>query len=463
VLVAFSVFVFLGFLGFVSARGWKVSPAPFFVVALSLIVVGVSTQLSISPFYLGLGDGGQYLDWATAISEAWREGQPWNDRAIWPGKGLWVLLIAVMNFFFGPVLISLIVINAAVFSFSLILLQKTMGLLFGVRPKWTIIVLTLTSSPVLLFTPTLLREAFFWFGITAGILAIAYFYRTSYVAGLAFLLLSVLVVIGIRPNLGVLIAYPLVAVVIAMWAVRKGSVSISRILIGSSLIAVLGVTFFPAVSALATADVVETVTVVSRSLANSGDPTTGLQQDKSGGPSNVVSRSLANSGDPTTGLQQDKSGGPSNFCNSTSYVGILCNSLARLPAFIFGPFLWEIGPEPIWIVVIASSLHFLFLLATSVLFLFQKKQRNLATLGLFALALITLLILAAVLTNYGIIIRFRVVVELFLFPLTLGFLLQRRDGISPPKREWQLPRFARKAQDTTTQRIEGFKPASRGR
>ena len=437
VLVAFSVFVFLGFLGFVSARGWKVSPAPFFVVALSLIVVGVSTQLSISPFYLGLGDGGQYLDWATAISEAWREGQPWNDRAIWPGKGLWVLLIAVMNFFFGPVLISLIVINAAVFSFSLILLQKTMGLLFGVRPKWTIIVLTLTSSPVLLFTPTLLREAFFWFGITAGILAIAYFYRTSYVAGLAFLLLSVLVVIGIRPNLGVLIAYPLVAVVIAMWAVRKGSVSISRILIGSSLIAVLGVTFFPAVSALATADVVETVTVVSRSLANSGDP--------------------------TTGLQQDKSGGPSNFCNSTSYVGILCNSLARLPAFIFGPFLWEIGPEPIWIVVIASSLHFLFLLATSVLFLFQKKQRNLATLGLFALALITLLILAAVLTNYGIIIRFRVVVELFLFPLTLGFLLQRRDGISPPKREWQLPRFARKAQDTTTQRIEGFKPASRGR
>jgi len=197
----------------------------------------------------------------------------------------------------------------------------------AVRPKWTIIVLTLTSSPVLLFTPTPLREAFFWFGISAGILAIAYFYRTSYVAGLAFLLLSVLVVLGIRPNLGVLIAYPLVAVVIAIWTLRTGSVSISRIFIASTLIAALAVTFFPSVSALTTADGVETVTVVSHALANSGDP--------------------------TTGLQQDKSGGPSNFCNSTSYVGILCNSLARLPAFIFGPFLWEIGPEPIWIVIIA--------------------------------------------------------------------------------------------------------------
>ena len=83
-LVAFSVFVFLGFLGFVSARGWKVSPAPFFVAALSLTVVGLSTQLSISAFYLGISNGRYYLDWATAISEARREGQPWDEKIIWP-------------------------------------------------------------------------------------------------------------------------------------------------------------------------------------------------------------------------------------------------------------------------------------------------------------------------------------------------------------------------------------------
>jgi hypothetical protein len=151
------------------------------------------------------------------------------------------------------------------------------------------------------------------------------------------------------------------------------------------------------------------------------------------------------------------------LCDSASYLGILCDSLARLPALMFGPFLWEIGPEPVWIVVIASTLHFLFLFGTSVLFLFQKKQRNLATLGLFSLGLVTLLILATILTNYGIIIRFRVVAELFLLPLSLGFLLQRGDGISPLTRGWRLLGLAPKSQDMTAQQIEGLKPASRGR
>lgn len=439
-LLSVSLILFAGGLGFLITRRWDVSLLPFLSVAAVLILVGLSTQLAASPFYLGRFDGHYYLDWGFAISEAWRDGQPWSGRVIWPGKGVWPLLIAVANYSFGRVLVALIVINALVFAFSIIFLQKATALLFGVRPKWTIIVLALTNPPALIFAPALLREAIFWFGISAGILAIAYLYRASWARGVVFLLLSVVVVLGIRPSLGVLIVFPLVAVAVVVWSLRKDSVLIGRIFIGPALLAILGAAFFPAVSALTSSDVPQEV----------------LRSTKILGSDNVAT-ALSDSAVTLSEL-------PVGFlCDSASYLGILCGSLERLPAFMFGPFLSEIGPEPVWIVVIASTLHFLFLFGTSVLFLFQKKQRSLATLGLFSLGLVTLLILAAILTNYGIIIRFRVAAELFLLPLSLGFLLQRGDGISPPTRGWWLLRLAPKPPDMTGQQIEGLKPPSSGR
>jgi len=80
---------------------------------------------------------------------------------------------------------------------------------------------------------------------------------------------------------------------------------------------------------------------------------------------------------------------------------------------MFGPFPWEIGSESIWIVLILSTVHFLFLLTTSVLFIYQKRNRNVASLSFLGLSLVTLVVLTAVMTNYGIIMRFRVVAELF--------------------------------------------------
>jgi len=350
-LLSVSLIVFAGGLGFLVTRRWDVSPAPFLVVAAVLILVGLSTQLAASPFYLGLSDGRYYLDWGFAISEAWRDGQPWSERVIWPGKGVWPLLIAVVNYSFGPVLIALIVINALVFAFSIIFLQKATALLFGVRPKWTIIALALTSSPVLLSAPMVLREAIFWFGISAGILAITYLYRASFARGVAFLLLSALVVLGIRPNFGVVIAYLLVAAAIAIWALRKESISISRVFVGSTLFAVLCATFFPMFYALtAIDDVEERVSIVATALAKDG-VTTAL-----GGSSEVLEV-------PAEGVEDV----PGAVCDSASYVRLFCDSLARLPFLMFGPFPWEIGPEPVWIVVVASTLHFLFLLTTSIL------------------------------------------------------------------------------------------------
>lgn len=401
-ILAATIIVSVGCVGLFFARKWQLSLMPFWVIASVLILVGLLAQLSGSPFYLGLSDGGFYLDWGFKISEAWRGGLPWNDKAVWPGavwpgKGLWPLAIAVLNYFFGPVLISLVVLNALIFAFSVILLQKATDLLSGYRPKWTIIALVVSSPPVLLWAPTLFREAIFWFGISAGILAIAYFYRGANSFGVGFLLLSVTVTLGIRPNLGVAIVYPLVVVGITVWALNKGRPRLGRTLVGATLVAVLIATVLPVSNFLIKTENVE------RTVVATAD---GLANDR-----------------VTTSLQNSLEAPAPGVCDQISYLPLLCDSLARLPFLMFGPFLWEIGSEPIWIVLIASTAHFLFLLTTSVLLLFQKRTRTVASLSLLGLSLMTLVVLAAVMTNYGIIMRFRVGAELFLLPLSLGFLL----------------------------------------
>ena len=363
--LAVSIIVSAGCVAFLVTRRWRLSPVPFWVIASLLILVGLSTQLSASSFYVGLSDGGYYLDWGFAISEAWREGLPWNDSAVWPhsvwpGKGLWPLAIAVLNYFFGPVLVSLIVLNALTLAFSVILLQKATVLLFGVRPKWTVIALVLTSPPLLLWAPTLFREAIFWFGISSGILAVAYFYRGANPVGVGFLLLSVAVTLGIRPNLGVIIVYPLVVAAIGVWAMRKGTSRPGRSFVGATLVAVLIATFLPASEFLiGTEDVAEAVGVTA----------------------DYLGRDAVTTAVPIP-LEVPVVGGevPVAFCVSASYVRLLCDSLARLPFVMFGPFPAEIGSESIWIVLILSTAHFLFLLTTSVLCIFQKRNRNTASL-----------------------------------------------------------------------------------
>jgi hypothetical protein len=401
-ILAVTMIVSLGFVGLLVARRWQLSPLPFWGIASVLILVGLLTQLPVGPLSVGLSDGGLYRDWGFEISESWSEGLPWSGRALWPGKGLWPLAIAVLNYLFGPVLISLVVLNALIFAFSIILLQKATDLLFGYRPKWTIIVLVVSSPPVLLWAPTLFREAIFWFGISAGILAIAYFYRGANPFGVGFLLLSITVTLGIRPNLGVAIVYPLVVVGITVWALNKGRPRLGRTFVGATLVAVLIATFLPVSNFLIQTDSAEETVARTADYLSRDEVTTALKRSPEA---------------------------PAGVCDQISYLPVLCNSLAAPPALMFGPFLWEIGPEPIWIVLIASTAHFLFLLTTSILLLFQKRKRTIASLSLLGLSLVTLIVLAAVMTNYGIIMRFRTVAELFLIPLSLAFLLGlRRDS-----------------------------------
>lgn len=388
----------LSYLAFVVAKKSNVSFVPFMVIGPALIATGLATQLPFSPLFIGLNDGGYYQQWGYAVSDSWRAGEPWEGRGFWPGKGFWPLIIAGFHFIAGPVLISLVVFNSLLIAFSVVFLQKSTELLFGVKPRVVFIALTLTSSPILLNGPTLLREAIFWLGISVSVAALTYLYRAHWVTAISLLALSVLLILAIRPNWGVILAYLIACAALAIWVLQTKPGLKLRTVIGVGCSFVLALSFAPALSYLAydPSGLEEHVKTVSLGLSGA-DVTTAVR--------------------PSPGTPADIPPAFQQFLDST-----LGASIARLPFLFLGPFWWEVGPEPIWPVVIASTLHYWFLLVTGAALLVKRKNRSVTAFVLLIMSLITLASLAPVITNYGIVIRFRVVAEILLTPLSAAYV-----------------------------------------
>jgi hypothetical protein len=405
-----------GLIAVLVAGKWKLSVLPFAALLLVLVATGLVTRLPLSPLFVGLEDAGYYLNWASEIVRAWKSGEPWTD-GIWPGKGVWSLVIALLSFFPGELFISLIVLNSVVFSFSALLLQRATHLLFGAKPTWLFVLLMATNPGVLLYGPSPHRESIFWWGVSAGVVALAHLFRDHKLPGLLWLLASTFVILAIRPNLGVVISYLLVASSVAIWGTRKGARSLKRMVPGLVLTLALVASFPASFQFLAgVEDVEERVAVVANGVALDGGgattafPESSLPQISSG------AESCGDSADPDNGARDF-------FCDLGAYVSVLCDAVSRLPRLLVGPFVSEIGPEPVWLFASISAAHFLFLLATSVLYLLRREGRNWRSFSLISLGLSSLVVFATVMTNYGIVVRFRVVTEIFLLPTAAALLV----------------------------------------
>jgi hypothetical protein len=388
----------LSYLAFVITKRSNVSYVPFMVIGPVLIATGLATQLPASPFFTGLQDGGYYQQWGYAVSESWRAGDTWEGRRLWPGKGFWPLVIAVFHFVAGPVLISPIVFNSLLVAFSVVFLQKSTDLLFGVKPTVMFIAVTLSSGPILLNGPTLLREGIFWFGISVSVASLAYLYREHHVTAISLLVVSILLILAIRPNYGVILAYLIAFAALVIWIFKTRAGLRTRTLIGAGCAIVLALSFAPA------------FTYLSQDLSNLGE--------------RIKNVSSGLSGDDVTTALRGPSSAPAKIPPSVERFldSTLSASIARFPSLVVGPFWWEVSPEPVWIVVIASTLHYWFLLLTSTALLVRRENRNVPNLLLFLMSMMIIGSLTPVMTNYGIILRFRVVAELFLTPLSAAYI-----------------------------------------
>lgn len=386
-------------------RRFKVSIRPFVYLAPIFIAVGLLTQISGSPFFTGLNDGLVYRIWGYEIADSWSKGSSWSGRTIWPGKGTWPVVIALISSITGPTLVSLVTLNALALAFSAIFAQKTTSLIFG-KDAWGAITLLMLSNPsILLFGPTLLREAIFWLSITMGVTALAFFFRDKPFVGIGLIFSSSLGILAIRPNLGVILVYAFLFSAIIIWFLIRFRTGIKVWLPVLILTATLATTFAPAFSFLTATEVQDLdrrVTGFATAVSQETDYTRFLNP-KVEGFTHVASQT-------------------ESVCDQVLTSETMCQAVKFLPHVMFGPFWWEFQPRWGFVVSLVSTYHLWLLLVASSFSLVRRPTRNVATVCLFFMSLLTLLAISTVVSSYIIAIRFRTLGGIFLLPLAAAFL-----------------------------------------
>ena len=100
-----------------------------------------------------------------------------------------------------------------------------------------------------------------------------------------------------------------------------------------------------------------------------------------------------------------------------------CNAATNSLRVLLGPFWWEIGFQPVWLLAVGSTWHFLLLVVLSTLFFIRSRETRPIVASLGVLAIFSLAVFGALLTNYGLLLRFRAMTEILLIPTAVGGLL----------------------------------------
>lgn len=396
-----SVFALLGafFLARQITKKLHLAIAPFVIsllwwsfAAITLILVDSLTSAPLHP------DAVYYSRWAEDISNSLVTGDPVVEtKSIWPGSGVWSSLMAMAILLLGSSEFFPIFINVALLSYSLLVCQvilKKMAVKVG-HSALTVIFL---SNPAILFNgPTLLREGLQWFSISLLMLGIVSISKSEMKTGLTSLLFGCLLQLGIRPNLGIFIVYFFLLSAIVLWAkvirTKEATVLSSALIIAISLVSVA---VYPSMTGRS--DLAKYAVGASKELNSEAN---------SGFKNPSFTDSETNESVPTL---------IPSICGINQITNALCLPLINLPSFLFGPFPWELELRPVYAYALLSTWHFLLLLGLSIAGLFRDKLKNPLATVLVLLAIVLSMLLATTLTNYGIVARFRVIIEMLLAP-----------------------------------------------
>jgi hypothetical protein len=436
-LAAFGVLFWFG------SKKMGVSRLPVALIAPPLLIAGLVLHLPAGPLHLP-SDGQFYLAWGYAISDSWAGvASQVPDGPLWPGKGFWPLIIALFHSIVGPVAISLIVFNTMVFGATVLALQKSVLLLTGKNTRWSMVIVVLSSTPFILFGPSLLRESLFWLGISGGVLALSYLRSKKIGLALASVSWGSFLLLAVRPDAGVVLVYAFLGVTTVLVGLLGSTRSAPRRIIAVATLGALAVSapqafdfvrpgtdagFVDYVSGALSKQRVETgfsSRPEPKALSSDGtsigiladvqmdDFSSGLETNLSNSKAEIVRGSILD-------LKELEKASSDDTCEKTLAVKIACEGLENLPRALAGPFYWEYGPESIWIISGLSTLHFLALAGLSVVYLVTRGGRNWVTAGMMGVATISLVMFAAILTNYGLLIRLRAATEIVLLPLAIG-------------------------------------------
>lgn len=400
VVLAVVVLLFSLLVGRTVSRKLGVSHLPMWVLTAILIGLGVLFHVEQSPFFIP-SDATEYRTWGYALAEFYRS----ETRApvldlrpdIWPGKGVWAVLISIIAYFFGPIELTLVVLSAALTSLGMVFLQK--AALHGQNPSngRFVLILFSTTPALLVFGSGPLREAPFWLGVSLGALGITYAWDGKAIKAGIFLGAGVTFLLAIRPDFGYVVSLFLtcsaaLGLVLAFWQVSRPYA------IAVGVLQCLHLGFAP---------------IIYFALAT---PTTILDSSDLA----ATRRSLA--GSQVTSRLQSVDQSTSNELGEGSEINL---SLLYESIFeaLFGPWPNNVSSIINALAIVATS-QFLFVLSLAIvgILLLPVNRKEIIVTILMSTAL--LILLAIVLTNFGALMRFRTIVSLLLIP-TAARVLQK--------------------------------------
>lgn len=394
---------------FLASRLSGVSPVPSLLLLPVFTVIGGLLYTPQSPAFIA-SDGDFYRSWGYSIALSWSNGTEPLVGTLWPGKGFWPLIIGLLTSVFGPVSLVLVVFNSVTLAGAIVVLQRTILLLGGRDARAELIVVVLTSPALLIFGPSTLREAIFWFGLSLGGLGIALVARRTYFSASVSMSASTFLLAAIRPDAGLVLGYSLVIVALVLFFVQVKPKRSLKGLFALAIVCVIAASFPPVFDAVRPG-------VDAGFIDNAGAELSSASVTTAFGP--VRSEADADS---------------LSICDESVGGSVLCNAIVGLPNAFFGPFFWEIGPEPVWLVSAASTMHFVCLLALALVPAIYRRSLRKPAFMYMVVAAASMVMFASILTNYGILIRFRAATEIILIPLAILGVQLISDWIRPSGR-----------------------------
>ena len=188
---------------------------------VSIFLFGVLRLQPSSPLY-DPGDESLLL-WGQEISSALRGEVPLADlRQIWPGKGVWPLIIGLTGLVVvDPVLLPL-AINSVVIGCIFLLLWKSAEIV-GVRSQWMFFGLFVLNPGLWVWGPLLMRENIFWVGFSMLILGMVSRGTTHFRVWSAWGAAGATVLIGVRGDFGSVVVGVALAWIAVEHAIYLGS------------------------------------------------------------------------------------------------------------------------------------------------------------------------------------------------------------------------------------------------
>lgn len=372
------------------AKLLSITVTPVILVLAIVIASGLAFHHPDSVFFLP-SDGLFYSAWGVQIAGEWEQGQT-GLEGVWPGRGAIALLIALFHSFLGAHEVAMISIGAVTTASSFLLLRMAAEILFPGRiGAFSPPLLFLAGGAVPFFGGGILRESYFWLGISLITLSITLIFRHQWPAFLATFVSGALIVTLFRPDFGVLLSassLSIALVLIAQMNFRRRQFVVGNILLGASLGSLGSAPFL-------------------LDLVRPGITPSGLV---------TISGGLSNS-EVATAFVSNATHQPV-ICDTYAFVKALCMAGANLPYALLGPFPQDLELTITSVVLTASTWAFglMALLVFGSFLLLERSARPVA-LAFVALSAISILVSASTLTNYGILWRFKPSALMFTYPL----------------------------------------------